>query len=113
MGLMQKEVAELIGVSRHVYIDLETGNVQAINKRIADKLSDLYHIPPTDLLDEYGRFLYNDPAKQIKAHREKLGLDIFAFARYLGTTPYSARGWEEGTIQVAKKSWEKYLKDIL
>ena len=37
MGLMQKEVAERIGVSREHYIDFEMGNVDYYPKEIVDR----------------------------------------------------------------------------
>ena len=58
MGLMQKEVAELIGITRGHYIDYEAGYVDYYPKEIVDKLAALYKIPTDDLLDDYNRFLY-------------------------------------------------------
>ena len=51
MGLMQKEVAELIGISRGHYIDFEVGYVDYYPKEIVDKLAELYGVPVDDLLD--------------------------------------------------------------
>lgn len=53
MGLMQKEVAEQIGISRGHYIDYEVGYVDYYPKEVVDRLADFYHIPVEDLLDEY------------------------------------------------------------
>ena len=39
MGLMQKEVAELIGITRGHYIDFEVGYVDHYPKEIVDKLA--------------------------------------------------------------------------
>ena len=58
MGLMQKKVAELIGISRGHYIDFEVGYVDYYPKEIVDKLAELYGVPVDDLLDDYNRFLY-------------------------------------------------------
>ena len=49
MGLMQKEVAELIGISRGHYIDFEVGYVGHYPKEIVDKLAELYQVPVDDL----------------------------------------------------------------
>ena len=45
MGLMQKEVAEQIGISRGHYIDYEVGYVDYYPKEVVDRLADFYHIP--------------------------------------------------------------------
>ena len=58
MGLMQKEVADLIGITRGHYIDFEVGYVDHYPKEIVDKLAALYQVPVDDLLDDYNRFLY-------------------------------------------------------
>ena len=57
MGLMQKEVVELIGITRGHYIDFEVGYVEHYPKEIVDKLAALYQIPIDDRLDDYNRFL--------------------------------------------------------
>lgn len=95
MGLMQKEVAALAGVSL---------------KDVVDKLATLFHIPPQDLLDEYNAFLYNDPAKAIREYRESLGLGRKRFAREIGAAESCICSWEENTKRVSRKSWEKYFK---
>ena len=41
MGLMQKEVADLIGISRGHYIDFEVGYVDYYPKEIVDKLANV------------------------------------------------------------------------
>lgn len=58
LGLMQREVAEMVGISRNEYIDLETGSVDYYDRKIVDKLAALFKIPSDDLLDDYNRFLY-------------------------------------------------------
>ena len=45
MGLMQKEVADRIGISRCQYMDLETGAVDYCPKEVVDKLAALFGIP--------------------------------------------------------------------
>ena len=57
LGLMQKEVAQIVGIARSTYINLETGNHNGFDKTVADKLSKLYNIPVYDLLDDYNRFI--------------------------------------------------------
>ena len=74
MGLMQKEVAERIGITRGHYIDFEAGYVDYYPKEIVDKLAALFQIPVHDLLDPYNLFLYKGQGKMIREYRESLGL---------------------------------------
>mgnify|MGYP002231151658 CR=1 FL=1 len=95
MGLMQKEVAELIGISRGHYIDFEVGYVDYYPKEIVDKLAELYGVPVDDLLDDYNRFLYKGQGKMIREYRESLGLKKKPFARLMGISPNLLRAWED------------------
>ena len=112
-GLMQKEVAERIGITRNVYVHLESGEVDWFPKEIADKLAALFEIPVEDLLDDYNRFLYQGQGKLIRAYRESLGLEKKPFARLIGITPSLLRDWELERKRMFKDSWEKHFKDII
>lgn len=111
MGWMQKEVAAEIGISRHQYIELETGVCQVYPPDAMDKLSKLYGIPPELLLDEYNLFLARNPAKLLSARRAQSGLTRKAFARLTGIPETSLKGWETGEKQISRASWEKYFQD--
>ena len=110
MGFMQSEVAEMLGISRAVYIDLECGVTQHLPDGVAEKLSQLYNLPVTDFLDEFNRFLYDGQAQRIRAYRESLGLGRKPFARYTCIPLSSLRGWEDGKKVISIKSWEQYFK---
>lgn len=110
MGYMQSEVAEMLGISRAVYIDLECGVTQHLPDGVAEKLSQLYNLPVTDFLDEFNRFLYDGQAQRIRAYRESLGLGRKPFARYTGIPLSSLRGWEDGKKVISIKCWERYFK---
>ena len=110
MGLMQKEVAELIGISRGHYIDFEVGYVDYYPKEIVDKLAELYGVPVDDLLDDYNRFLYKGQGKMIREYRESLGLKKKLFARLMGISPNLLRAWEDHQKRMNINSWNKYFK---
>ena len=57
LGLLQKEVAAKIGVSRAAYTSLEVNEIDYYDPVLMDKLASLYHIPIDDLLNDYTRFL--------------------------------------------------------
>ena len=113
MGLMQKEVADLIGITRGHYIDFEVGYVDHYPKEIVDKLAALYGVPVDDLLDDYNRFLYKGQGKVLQEYRESLGLKKKQFARLINLDPGTLRIWERDEKIMFKKSWEKYFKDII
>lgn len=113
LGLMQKEVAEQIGISRNQYIEYETGVVDCFPKAVVDKLAALYQIPVEDLLDEFNRFLYYGQGQAIRRHRESLGLGKKPYARFLKLELNSLRTWEAEKKRITKNSWEKYFKGII
>lgn len=111
LGLVQKEVAQIVGISRSTYINLETGNHNRFDKTVADKLSKLFHIPVYDLLDDYNRFLSCGQGKLIREYRESLNLGKRPFARLVGADANMIRLWESERKQVSLKSYEKYFKN--
>ena len=106
-GLMQKEVAEIAGVSRSVYIDLETGAAKQMPARAADKLAQFYGVPVTGLLDDYSRFLLNDPPAQLRQRRMESGMTREAFAQQLGISLSNLERWETGKCTISYKCWEQ------
>ena len=113
MGLMQKEVAELIGISRGHYIDFEVGYVDHYPKEIVDKLAALYGVPADDFLDDYNRFLYKGQGKVLQEYRESFGLKRKQFARIINLDPGTLLIWARDEKIMFKKSWEKYFKVII
>ena len=111
MGLMQKEVAERIGISRGMYVDFEAGYVDYYPKEIVDRLAALYQVPPTDFLDEYNLFLYNGQGRQIRKCRMSLGMQKKPFADMLHVDVSSLRKWESDQKRMTKHTWERCFKD--
>ena len=110
-GLLQKDVAEVLGITREHYIDYEVGYVDYYPKEIVDKLAVLYGIPAEDLLDDYNRFLYKGQGKLIREYRESIGLQKKQFARFLNIDPGTIRYWENEQKRMSINSWNKYFKD--
>lgn len=113
MGLMQKEVAALIGISRAQYVGYELGNIDYFPRDIVDKLAKLFTIPVYDLLDDYNRFLYEGQGKSIKALRLRLGHKKCHFAKQLNLDHDTLSDWENELKQISKNSWIKYFKDLI
>lgn len=113
MGLMQKEVAQRVGISRARYIEMETGAVDYYPKEIVDKLAELFGIPVADLLDEYNLFLYRGQGKMIQEYRESLGLKKKSFADLIGINPHLLGAWEADRKRMNINSWEKHFKYLI
>ena len=113
LGLMQKEVAERIGISRSSYLAYEMGEADYYPREIVDKLAALYGVPADDLLDDFSRFLYHGQGQTIRKHRESLGLERKPYARLMHIGPNSLRAWETEKKQISRNSWEKYFKGII
>lgn len=108
-GLLQKQVAEYIGISRQQYMDLENGTAGHCPNEIADKLAKLFDVPVFDLLDDYNRFLYEGQGKQIREYRARLGLGRAAFAKQYQISIKSLSVWESEKKQISRASWERYF----
>ncbi len=112
-GLMQREVAELIGVSRTVYISYETGTAGYYPKEIVDKLAALFQVDVFDLLDDYNRFQYKGQGRAISQSRRLMGLSKKAYARMLGIDSGTLDKWEKDKKRMNRSSWEKLFKELL
>ena len=109
-GLTQWEAAQIAGVSRSVYIEIECGITRRLPGCLILNLSQFYGVPVSDFLDEYNRFLFDGQAKRIKDYRKKLGMGRKPFCRHTGIPLSSLRGWEDGKKEVSFKCWEMYFK---
>ena len=110
-GLLQKEVAEQVGITRSVYVDMENGMIDYWPKETVDKLAELFRISPTDLMDEYNQFLYSGQGENIETLRLSMGMTKRAFARYLGVNRVQLRDWTTERKRVSKQSWERYFQN--
>ena len=108
---MQKEVADRIGITRAVYVDMETGAVDHCPAAVADRLSALYGVAVEELLDEYNLFLYRGQGEQIQAYRKRTGLGVRKFAAMLGVSGSAVRKWESGQARMSRALWEKCFKE--
>jgi len=109
-GLLQTEVAEIIGISESIYKALEKGITQHLPRDVAERLAQLYRLPVTDFIDEYNLFLCDGQAQRIRAYRAKLGMKRKPFARALGIPIRSLQAWESETKVISRKCWERYFK---
>ena len=111
-GLMQKEVADILGVTRRKYQQLELGTIDYYPKELLDKLSELYKIRVEDFLDDYNLFLYKGQGQMIRKYREQLGLERKEFAQLIDVNPGVLRSWENESNRINKESWENCFKNM-
>ena len=106
-NLLQKDVADKIGIDRSTYIHYESITHNLYPRDKLKKLANLFGVNIKKLLDDYNLFLYSGQGKQIKALRNRLGLTVSEFARLYNTTPNTVRNWENNKVVIFKSSWEK------
>ena len=111
-GLLQREVATRVGISRSVYMDMENGLIDYWPKEIVDKLAELFHILPEKLLDAYQFFLYTGQERNIENMRRAMGMAKRPFARHLGVNRSLLQKWILGKTRISKKAWEKYFSQM-
>ena len=109
-GLLQAEVAELVGLTCSAYKNLEAGTMQHIPQNTAQRLAEFYDIPVADLLDAYNQFLYDGQAVRIRAYRESFGMGKKPFARKMGIPVRCLQEWESGRRVISRKCWERHFK---
>lgn len=105
-GLTQKEAADKIGVGRPTYGDYETGVIKRFDPDVIRKISELYGVPVTDLLDSYNAFLMNGQGEQLRQWRTSLGMSHKEMAEYLGVAVSNIVTWEREEKIMTKKLYE-------
>ena len=109
-ALLQREIADLIGIDRGTYIRYEEYGHGYYPIEHMKKLADLYGIHVTELLDDFNLFIYNDQGRQIREKRKQLGLSQRKYAEIIGVNTSSLKNWEHNTVRIFKSTWEKYFK---
>lgn len=109
-GLEQKDVANIIGISRRNYIGYENNFRDYYPAEIMDKLAKLYNVDIYALLDDYNTFLYNGQGQQIKAIRKRHNLTQKQFAKILDVQLGRIKRWEREENRMFKYNWEKLIK---
>lgn len=109
-ALLQREVADFIGIDRSTYIHYEEGRRSCYPIENMEKLAALFHVPVTELLDDFHKFLYQDQGKQIREKRLQLHMTQNEYAKMLGIPLGSLKKWEQNKVHIFKSTWERYFK---
>ncbi len=110
-GLLQREVADYVGIDRGTYLHYEEAERDYYPSDKMQAIAELYGIEVECLLDEYNLFLYNDQGKQIRARREAMEMTVAQYADHLSIDAGKLRKWEGNKIRVSKRTWEKLFRE--
>jgi len=107
-GLLQRELAEKIGIDRTTLISYENGQTVEENM-IIDWLIEIALACGMDkhfCCSPYHVFIIEDAGKQIKQYRKNMGLTQKKFAEQLGVWTTTIRRWEQNVNKPPKHIWE-------
>ena len=108
-GLLQKEVADRLGIDRNTYSRYESPNRGRYPEEKLKALAELYGLPQKELSDGYNEFLKNQ-GDIISEKRSELGLTQKEFAKRVGTKLANLKRWERGEVAADRRTWEKFFK---
>lgn len=109
-AMLQREVADYIGVERSTYIHYETVGRDYYPIENMRKLAALFGVPVTELLDDFNKFLYYDQGKQIREKRMSLHMTQREYADKLGVSLCNLKKWETNRVRIFKSTWERYFR---
>ena len=109
-GLLQRDVADHVGIERTTYHDYEANERDYYPLEILEQIAEFLEVEFADLLDDYNAFLCSGQAQQLKALRKRLGLTQKAFAKQIGVNPTTYKRWERGQARMTKNTWEKIFR---
>ena len=113
LGLLQKDVAAMVGIEEWLYQDLESGNFRrSFSPEIADKLAALYGIPVEDILDDYTLFLHRGGGAFLRRYREAKGWSRQQLADHAKVSRTSIRCWESGQKTIPQKCFCHLVENL-
>ena len=108
--LLQRDVADFARVDRNTYIRFESGEQKFYPFDKLERISKLFEIKVTDLLDDYNAFIYNGQGRQIKALRKQMNLTQKEFGGIVGVHRKTVTKWEKDKVQILKCTYEKLIQ---
>lgn len=106
-GLLQRDVAKVMGIDRTTYSHYEGNILEAYPLDKLAKAASIFNINITNLLDDYNLFLYHGQGEQIKRLRKSMKLTQSEFAKYISVPLGTLKKWEQNRVNVQKKTFEK------
>ncbi len=108
-GLLQKEVAEMIGIDRSTYIKIEN-NKTVVSFDILKKLSEILKTDVSELMDDYHNFIYYHQREELKKFRSEKKITQKQLADILDVGVYMVKRWETGHSIISKIYYETLFK---
>ena len=113
LGLLQKDVAAMVGIEEWLYQDLESGNLRrSFSPEIVDKFAALYGIPVEDILDDYTLFLHRGRGDFLRRYRETKGWNRQQLADHAKVGRTSIRCWETGQKTISQKCFRLLAENL-
>lgn len=109
-GLLQKDMAEMLKIDRSTYARYESGAFAGYPVNVIKKCAEIFGVSTDKLLDGYNRFIFEGQVEQVKRKRLESGLDRGAFGRLYGVSGNTVRRWENGSVRMSRKLWERIFK---
>ena len=104
LGLLQKDIAAMVGMEEWLYQGLESGAFhRSFTPELADKLAALYGIPVEDILDDYILFLHRSGGDFLRRYREAKGWSRQQLADHAKVGRTSIRCWENGQKTISQR----------
>lgn len=109
-GLFQKDMAELLKIDRSTYARYESGSLTSYPVNVIKKCAEIFGIEADKLLDDYNRFIFEGQGEQVKRKRIEFGLTQGEFGKLYGVSKNTVRRWENGSMRMSRKMWERIFK---
>jgi transcriptional regulator with XRE-family HTH domain len=92
LGLLQREAAERMGISRDTYVNWERGKTEPVSAQFRPVVAFLGYDPTPEP---------ETLAERLEAKQRRLGASLAQVARYLGWDPGSLRRYLDGTWRIS------------
>ncbi len=112
-GLLQKDMAEMLKIDRSTYARYESGAPTGYPVKVIKKCAEIFGVSTDKLLDGYNRFIFEGQMEQVKRKRLESGLGQDAFGRLYGVSGNTVRRWENGSVRMSRKMWERIFRSII
>ena len=110
-GMEQKELANVLKVSRDTIMDLENREIKMPNIELLNRIFEILDIKEKVILPDYIKFLMDKPEEKIKQFQKNNKLIHIKFAKLIGIDRSNLRKWINGQVQISRKGYEK-LRNI-
>ena len=104
-GLLQREVAEFVGIERTTYNAYEEDIRDYYSFDILERIGNLFEVDVSELIDDYNIFLHKGQAAQLKELRKSMNLKQKDFADRYAVSVFRIKQWEQGKARMSKRYW--------